>query len=184
MQIDRVLFPITTLGPGNRIGIWTIGCPHKCYNCSNPELWDTNENKDIKVSDLVSSLSNYRDKADGVTITGGDPFFQPAELYKLLIELRKSAFEDILVYTGYSIKLLLKEYSEILSLIDVLIDEPYIDSLNNDVGIMGSSNQKIHILNKALTDEYMGYETIRRSRQNFISNNKIISVGIPNKIWK
>ncbi|MDD6914748.1 MAG: 4Fe-4S cluster-binding domain-containing protein, partial [Eubacteriales bacterium] len=54
----RVLFPITTLGPGNRIGIWTIGCPHKCYNCSNPELWDANVNKDINVSDLVSSLSD------------------------------------------------------------------------------------------------------------------------------
>ena len=33
-----------------------------------------------------------------------------------------------------------------------------------------------------LKEEYKNLRTIKRSRQNFISNNKIISVGIPNKI--
>ncbi len=58
MQIDRVLFPITTLGPGNRIGIWTIGCPHKCYNCSNPELWDANVNKDTYRGRRISTTAD------------------------------------------------------------------------------------------------------------------------------
>ena len=182
MQIDRVLFPVTTLGPNKRIAIWTVGCPHKCYHCSNPELWTSDKNMDIAVSTLISMLSDYKNEADGVTITGGDPFFQAEELYKLLKELRNLGFNDILVYTGYSFKEVSKKYENILSLIDVIIDEPYIESLNNNVGLMGSDNQNIRILNPLLKEEYKNFRTIKRSRQNFISNNKIISVGIPNKI--
>ena len=104
------------------------------------------------------------------------------EIYKLLKELRNLGFNDILVYTGYSFKEVSKKYENILSLIDVLIDEPYIESLNNNVGLMGSDNQNIRILNPLLKEEYKNLRTIKRSRQNFISNNKIISVGIPNKI--
>lgn len=182
MQIDRVLFPITTLGPGNRIVIWTVGCPHKCYKCSNPELWDLDEDKEIAVSDLVLNISKYRYEADGITITGGDPFFQGDELYKLLKELRRFEFKDILVYTGYSYESLIEKNKKALSLIDVLIDGRYIDDLNNDIGILGSSNQNIIILNSNLKEKYEGFSTIERKRQNFIYKDKIISVGIPKKI--
>lgn len=63
MQIDRILFPVTTLGPGNRLGIWTIGCPHRCFNCSNPELWNDDAEKDISLSELVSV---FKDKNGNV----------------------------------------------------------------------------------------------------------------------
>ena len=182
MQIDRVLFPITTLGPNKRIGIWTIGCPHKCYKCSNPELWETDESKDIRMIYLISHIAQYKDNAEGVTITGGDPFLQSNELYELLKGLREIGFEDILVYTGYTIKEISEKYPHILNLIDVLIDEPYIDALNNNVGIMGSSNQKIHILNPNMTKRYKNMEKSIRNRQNYVFCDKIISVGIPDKI--
>lgn len=182
MQIDRVLFPITTLGPGNRIAIWTVGCPHKCYKCSNPELWDLDESKEIAVSDLVLNISNYRYEADGITITGGDPFFQADELYKLLKELRRLGFKDILVYTGYSYAYLQKKYSKIINCIDVLVDGLYVDRLNNNIGLKGSSNQNIYIINPSLKEKYKDFNSLKRQRQNFIVNDKIISVGIPQKI--
>jgi len=182
MQIDRVLYPITTLGPNKRIGIWTVGCPHKCYKCSNPELWSMDESKNISIKEVISYISQYIDDAEGITITGGDPFFQPNELYDLLRELRNLGFKDILVYTGYNIQELKGKYKEILSLIDVLIDGPYVEELNNNIGIMGSSNQYIHILNPELCELYKNMGKTQRNRQNFIISNKIISVGIPNKL--
>lgn len=182
MQIDRVLYPVTTLGPGKRIGIWTIGCPHKCYNCSNPELWETNNNKEVEIENLMLYVSQYASVADGVTITGGDPFFQPDELYHLLKKLRHCGFKDILVYTGYKISDLSKKYNNILSLIDVVIDGPYIDFQNNNIGLKGSVNQGIYILNAQLSEKYRDINIQKRNRQNFVSNGKIISVGIPTKI--
>ena len=54
-------------------------------------------------------------------------------------------------------------------------------SLNNDVGQKGSANQRCIILNSELIDKYNDFDTKKRSRQNFVANGKIISVGIPTK---
>ncbi|SCN23517.1 Pyruvate formate-lyase 1-activating enzyme [Clostridium sp. N3C] len=183
MQIDRILYPVKTLGPGERIGLWLIGCPHHCKKCSNPELWERDESKDISIADLVLYIGENNIKADGITITGGEPFYQVEELYILLQELRKLRFEDILVYTGYDFNTIEKNYSKALPYIDVLIDGVYIDELNDNLGIRGSSNQKIHILNEKLYDKYKSLESAKRCRQNFVYGNKIISVGIPNRFF-
>lgn len=181
MQIDRVLYPIKTLGPGKRIGIWTVGCSHHCNKCSNPELWDPNINKDIPIDFLLEYIKKYHALADGVTITGGDPFFQPDDLYSLLLSLRKIGFNDILVYTGYEYERLLKTHRKVIDLIDVLIDGTYIDNLNDNQGIKGSSNQRVIVINKRLSTKYDRVYTSERKRQNFLYQGKIISVGIPNK---
>ena len=38
LSIARIYYPVKTLGPGNRIGIWTAGCPRRCSGCISPEL--------------------------------------------------------------------------------------------------------------------------------------------------
>ena len=75
MQIDRLLFPITTLGPGNRLVIWTIGCSKHCFNCANPELWEKNPKKEIDIYELVKIIKQSvgTQTIEGITITGGDP---------------------------------------------------------------------------------------------------------------
>lgn len=181
MQIDRILYPVYTLGPGKRIAIWTIGCPHHCKNCSNPELWDVNKNKDISIPLLLDMILEYSNICDGVTITGGEPFLQGKELEELLYELRKYGYKDILVYSGYSYSYLKQKYEWINSLVDVLIDGAYIDELNDNKGIRGSSNQNIYVLESALSNKYYGYSDTKRKRQNFYSNGKIVSAGIPLK---
>lgn len=181
MQIDRVLYPITTLGPGNRLGIWTVGCPHHCFNCSNPELWEKDETKDIELTNLFDILREYVDLAEGVTITGGEPFCQSEELYYLVMNLKKFGYTDILVYTGYQYDLIKEKHSHILNFIDVLVDGLYIDSLNDNIGHKGSSNQRCILLNSEMKHKYKDFDIKIRQRQNFITNNNIISVGIPFK---
>lgn len=181
MQIDRVLYPIRSLGPGDRIGIWVIGCPHHCYNCSNPELWESDIAKETNVDDLVQILRSQNIVTERVTITGGEPFYQSEELLALLQALRKYGFTDILVYTGYTYETVNRLYPEIINLIDVLIDGPYVDSLNDNKGLRGSSNQIIHIINNNLKSLYDGIEECQRERQNFITDKDIICVGIPLK---
>ena len=53
MQIGKMLFPITTLGPGRRVGVWLLGCNRGCRGCSNPELQAFDESKDIPVEEIL-----------------------------------------------------------------------------------------------------------------------------------
>ena len=45
MQVDRLLFPVTALGPGNRLAMWMIGCHKRCKKCANPELQNFDKTK-------------------------------------------------------------------------------------------------------------------------------------------
>jgi len=86
MYIDRLLFPIYTLGPGNRIVIWTKGCTKRCKNCSNPELWNIEKSKNRDIKDLFQLILNIskENQIDGITFTGGDPIEQFDELIEFI----------------------------------------------------------------------------------------------------
>ena len=188
MLIARIIYPIQTLGPGKRLVIWTVGCKKHCKNCANPELWEQDIEKDIKVEHLAEKvnyiLKNY--DVDGITITGGDPVEQSGELIKLLKMIRDNT-GDILVYSGYTndeIKDVLTndEYAEFTSYIDVLIDGAYIDELNDGVSpLIGSTNQKIRYFNQYISKKYIEYLAVDRKIQNIHTDAGIISVGIHNK---
>lgn len=183
MQIDRIYFPVRTLGFGDRIGIWTVGCPKRCKNCSNPELQNENPDKNIALSDIFNIIEKCKGRADGITITGGEPFYQPDELYKLLSFARNIGINDILIFTGYSFSELQQnpETARILSLAGAVVDGEYIDELNDNIGIRGSSNQRLYILDKSLEERYKGFEIAKRQSEIINSNGRIMSVGIPKK---
>lgn len=177
MYIARILYPIEVLGPGKRIGIWFCGCPHKCEGCSNPELWEFQERYKTSLNTIKELINKIcvDNSVDGFTITGGDPFYQENELVELLGYL-KTINEDILVYTGYN-----KEEISPHSLNDiaVLIDGKYIEDQNFGQALIGSDNQKIHILKSAYRKKYNDYiSTTKNKIQNFTATDGIISVGI------
>ena len=112
---------------------------------------------------------------DGFTITGGDPFFQPDALSRLLEQIKKIS-DDILVYTGY-----MKDELPVplLKNIAVLIDAPYIKAQNNNCRLRGSDNQTIYILNEKYRATYENYLTTTENQiQNFTTQDGFISVGI------
>ena len=183
MNLARLLYPVNSLGPGDRIGIWLCGCSHRCKGCSNPELWQRQERYNISVENalrLVRSVSDSR-RVDGFTITGGDPMEQPEALAVLLPELKKIA-PDILVYTGYTMEQLRARKSEYveqaLQNISVLIDGSYIEERNNGCPLRGSDNQRVIFLDESVRTAYEKYMSGGNKIQNFTSGNSVISVGI------
>ena len=181
MQIDRIYYPVKTLGYGDRIGIWTVGCTHHCHKCSNPELWDPDQSKDISTDRILECIKQV-DNADGITITGGDPFLQASELAKLVAEIQRIGYKDILVYTGYKFEDLLNKGEDekfILDNIAVLIDGPYIDELNDNKSIRGSSNQRILVLNPEFKKRYANADSWKRETQIITNNNNIQAIGLP-----
>lgn len=186
MQIERMYYPVRTLGYGTRFGIWTIGCPRCCPNCSNPELQKPNPDKCIEVSSILSLINQYKEKIDGVTITGGDPLLQAEALRELLLGIEEVGIQDTLVYTGYTLDEIQSDYkmNKILDYIGVLIDGPYIDALNDNKSIRGSTNQHIIVLRKSLSDRYRNVDEWHRKSQTIYTDNSLYSIGIPhNEKW-
>lgn len=182
MFLDRILYPVTALGPGNRIGIWTVGCSRKCFGCANPELWIRHPEQKIEPTRVAYYINAMTEKEiDGITITGGEPFEQASEIIDLIDALN---FEnEILVFSGYQLEELRqdKEKARLLSRIDVLIDGSYIQEMNDGMSALrGSTNQMIHFLNESVIDRYEQYIKEGRQIQNFMYDYKIISVGIHN----
>lgn len=178
MFVARILYPVQTLGPGNRVGIWVSGCPRRCEGCANPELWEQNESQNISLEsllDLVGQVAN-NNTIDGFTITGGEPFFQHEALEKLVQALTEWS-EDILVFSGYERKDI--ESFASLANIAVLVDGPYVQEQNEGLTLRGSKNQIIHILKNEFEERYHLYLEDKYSKiQNFFDRGSVISVGI------
>lgn len=187
MYIARILYPVKVLGPGNRIGIWFVGCRHKCKGCSNPELWSISEKYFVTIEQgerLIRSVAK-ENKIDGFTITGGDPMEQADEIADLL-ERVKDISEDVLLYTGYEISELTSDtHNKLLDKVAVLIDGRYDEDLNDNSFLRGSSNQIIHILREQYNEKYHNYINNNQNEiQNFMINNEVVSVGIHKKDFR
>lgn len=178
MYIARLLYPVEVLGPGKRVGIWVCGCPHHCEGCANPELWEFSEDKKISIENILDLVKQVAEsnQVDGFTITGGEPFYQPEELAKLLQGLSEWS-RDILVFSGYY-KDQIEQFSS-LDNVAVLVDGPYIKERNHGLVLRGSDNQRIYILNEQYRQIYDDYLAQKKSKiQNFLDGKSVISVGI------
>ena len=188
MLIDRVIFPITALGPGERIAIWTQGCSKRCKNCASRELWEKDSAKDIAAGELIEKIAEYigDEKVDGITITGGDPLEQPEELNVLLEGLHIFS-RDILLYTGYEYGELQERFGSaylerLRKNVSVLIDGRYVDYKNdNKSALRGSVNQNIIFFDETVREKYERYIKNGRQIQNVYYDKSLMSVGIHNK---
>lgn len=187
MVIGRVLSPVHSLGPGERVCLWTQGCSKKCDGCISPDL-QPHHGSTIPNAILAQLLAHLAEKGScsGLTISGGDPFEQADDLLAIL-QLTRATFSDILVYTGFTIEEIQNGCSgasgiACLNYIDVLIDGRYQKHLNTpDCILRGSSNQRIHYLNTKVQEDYAEYMEKGRILETFIHDDKTIITGILNE---
>ncbi|WP_298328362.1 4Fe-4S single cluster domain-containing protein [uncultured Dokdonia sp.] len=153
--ISRVHYPVTTLGPGNRIGIWLQGCSIHCEGCISMDTWQFNVNK-VSLDELKKVLNLWLPQCDGITISGGEPFDQEAQLIEVLNFLKPYS-KSILLYSGYSFSHIENKQPIQNRLIDVLISEPYDHTKSQTKRLLGSDNQKIHFLTTLGERDFRAY---------------------------
>lgn len=136
-------------GEGICVSFWTQGCPHKCVGCHNPETWDYDEGlelpNDIR-GRIIKAIS-----ANGLTrnfsVLGGEPLCKNNLALTLdIVSAVRIAYPGIKIFlwTGYTKEELDLEQAEVLKLIDVLIDGPFIQELRDTtLKLRGSSNQRV-----------------------------------------
>ena len=184
MQIDRLLYPVHSLGPGDRLAIWIRGCKKRCFNCANPELQLFNPNSEVSMTVIKEMISKIDKKIDGITITGGEPFCQAKDLFEIITFMLEIT-DDILIFTGYSKKEIYdlnNDYAiKCIEKATVVIYGEYVDELNdNHTPLIASSNQVIEFHNPKINNKYIHYMNNGRIIENFYYNDNLISVGIHN----
>ncbi|MCW3108635.1 MAG: anaerobic ribonucleoside-triphosphate reductase activating protein [Segetibacter sp.] len=170
------------LGPGNRYVIWVQGCPFNCIGCITPDGIPIIENNLVEISQIIFAICSNK-KITGITISGGEPFMQASKLTKILTAVKATRPElDVVVFTGFRLKELdWVEAKMFLELIDVLIDGKYIEKLNDNKGLRGSSNQQINYLTEKLKDHKSYFEERQRSIEIHVYNQYRTIIGVPNK---
>jgi len=153
LNLYQIAYPVTSLGPGQRIAIWVAGCKKRCVGCISPEIQDPGRGKLIKNDELVSHLLKIPHTFDGVTISGGEPFDQADALSDLIMTLKRNRTEwTAIVYSGYCLITLKKRESccSLLENTDVLIDGPFRSQIPPTNSLTGSGNQHIHFLSSKI----------------------------------
>ncbi len=147
-------------GEGVRVTLFVSGCTHRCKGCFNPDQWDFNYGEPFtrEVEDRILGLLDQSFIA-GLSILGGEPM-EPANQRALLPFLRRfrEKFGDmktLWVYTGCVLDVstfnlqpstfnLEGTTKELLRMIDVLVDGPFVEELKDiSLQFRGSSNQRI-----------------------------------------
>lgn len=170
------------LGPGLRYAIWTQGCPFNCPKCTTPEGRPIVAGRMADTARLAEDIIGNKD-ISGITISGGEPFLQAASVAALLRQVREARPElTVIIFTGFVRENLQSEDAmSVLSMTDLLVDGPYIDELNDGMGLRGSSNQRLHFLTDRLLPYKDDLQSGKRQIELTLINNRIDAIGIPLK---
>ena len=136
-------------GPGVRVSLFVSGCRNHCKGCFQPETWSFNYGQEYDgvntVNEIIEALSP--EYISGLSILGGDPIEREniSEVVTLC-NLVKRLYPDktIWLYTGYKYEDIAEMYPNVLEVIDVMVDGPFIEDLKDiSLSFRGSSNQRI-----------------------------------------
>lgn len=137
MKVAGILPFSLVNGEGIRYVVFLQGCGHHCKGCQNPETWDFEGGEEKTVEEIAADFKSKKLR-DGITLSGGDPFYQQEECLKLLDLLPDV---NVWIYTGFEHEEICD--TELARRADVLVVGRFIEELKCDGQMYGSSNQRI-----------------------------------------
>lgn len=142
-------------GPGIRMAVFFQGCLHNCLGCHNPTTHDLSKGSSMLTENVIYQYKK-NPLLDGITLTGGDPIYQPKAALEISREIKKLG-GSVWLYTGFTIEELVRKNDivrELLSTVDCIVDGPFeIDKRDLTLEWRGSSNQRI--LTREDIDKYL-----------------------------
>ncbi len=150
-------------GEGYRMAIFLQGCNHHCKGCHNPQTWDFNGGTEMEISDIIDMYNS--DIMDGITLSGGDPFFQADKLQELFNYCEDKSV-SLWAYTGFIFDEFLKYINNepcdnrindsminMLKYTEVVVDGPFIlEQRTVEALYRGSTNQRLVDVKKSLAE--------------------------------
>lgn len=167
MIINNIIEGTTVNGPGFRLGIWMQGCTRNCPGCFNKEACTQDGGYSISVNEILKLLK--KQKYEGISVSGGEPFYQEKELSELLMQTKKIGLST-LVFTGFTYQELVNKNYTALLYCDYLIDGPYLEKIPSHCKYAGSGNQRFLKLKNGLIEEDLTDKTENTSDCEIIIN--------------
>jgi anaerobic ribonucleoside-triphosphate reductase activating protein len=113
---------------------------------------------DTPVDEVVTRLEPWLREADGLTISGGEPFDQPEAVVDLLIVVRPRVTGDILLFSGYGFDEIPVAARPALRWLDAIVCGPFIKERASELPLRGSDNQELRPLTRLGVDRYHDLE--------------------------
>ncbi|MCD9152793.1 4Fe-4S single cluster domain-containing protein [Aeromicrobium duanguangcaii] len=182
LKINRIAAPVTSLGPGRRLGLWVQGCTIGCAGCASTDTWEAAGGVVRPVEQLVPELADRLDQHElsGLTISGGEPLQQATSLTALLTRMRRiGALEsrDVLLFTGYAWSRAQRIGPRVLDLVDAVVSGPYVASRPGDGNLLASGNQEMTLLTDLARTRFARPDT--RRIQVGQSSGNLVMAGLP-----
>jgi len=129
-------------GPGIRLVIFVQGCQFHCVYCANPDSISIEGGTLMKIDEIVEKAKKQKPffgKNGGVTISGGEPLLQRANIKKLFLKLHEEGIHTTLDTNG---KVIDKQSKELLETTDlVMLDIKHInDDWHHKITRLSNSN--------------------------------------------
>jgi len=144
-------------GPGSRAVVWVQGCSRACGGCFNPASWEFEINQLVSIETVVELVLS-EPSHEGVTFSGGEPFWQASALAEVARRVKAHGL-NVMSFSGFTLEELQSDRApagahELLQELDILIDGPYLESqaINDPTSPVSSRNQKVRVFNEAMRD--------------------------------
>lgn len=153
LNLAEVCPDTRVLGPGRRYALWVQGCPFRCEGCIALKWRPQRVKRLVAVAALAADFLAVEER-EGLTVSGGEPMLQAGAIHQLIQQVRRQRpTATLILYTGYTLEDLRTQGNSaqqvLLDQVDVLIDGRYEQALNDNRGLRGSTNQRIHLLTAA-----------------------------------
>ncbi|GAB6159159.1 pyruvate formate-lyase-activating protein [Desulfotomaculum varum] len=92
-------------GPGLRCVVFLQGCPLRCRYCHNPDTWQPDGGRLVAAADLVKQICRFRPYfrgQGGITLSGGEPLWQPDFAAALLQGCRQAGIHTAVDTSGWA----------------------------------------------------------------------------------
>jgi pyruvate formate lyase activating enzyme len=108
-------------GPGLRMVIFMEGCPLRCAYCCNRDMLDMEGYKKYTPEQLIKEVLKYKPyfgANGGVTLSGGDPVFQPAFIHEFITLCKR---ENIHVALDTSLFVRTEVLDDLMPMVDLFM---------------------------------------------------------------